>query len=808
MHNNFDLNSDQYDTAISSTDKRERARLTALERLDAMRPEADSILQEIVDDVCKIFGTDLCMINLLTADMQYFRAWSGDLAEDLAEARQGSRKNSMCQYVVDTETPLVVEDFLATEKFREQHLWVRYGIRFYAGTPLIVSDGHTIGTLCVLSARASEFGEERMKVLKAFARAVVSRLELLGALSHERAGRQQLLKQSEELRSQRNLYRSLLGASGELGEGLVILEDERIIDVNQAFSEISGYSVESLTAMPSFLDLVCPEDRAMISERLHQIMESSETNGQWEMVLLAKGGERIDLEFGLSAVRMDGHSRLVAIARDITARKRTEMELRYLLDLTRTITDSLHSGLVGVDREDRITFANSAAQQILGWARSELVGERIHDLIYRRPNNGDCGSAEGCQLLEAISSDTVFRVSNDTFTRKDGSTFSAAYTTAPIFKNEQHTGSVISFRDITARKLAEETQSQLAAIVNSSDDAIIGKTLDGMITSWNSGAERLYGYSAEEVVGRSISVIVPADRSGEVPDILTHIRRKESITHDETERIRKDGSRVDVSITVSPIITPAGDVVGASAITRDISEKKQLQATKDSFISTVSHELRTPLTSIRGYLEALIEDEGGPLNAEQQEYADIAYRNTGRLQKIVEDLLLLPRLDLGQLELNSAVINVGGVLRQVEQEFSLVAQEKNIALLIRAESDLVIIGDRFRIAQVMSNLVGNALKFTPSGRRVSVSASRWHDEVIVEVVDEGVGIPAAELPRLTERFFRASTAGSVQGTGLGLAITKDIIERHRGKLEIESEEGVGSTFRVVLPEASQGQSRV
>jgi len=808
MHNNFDLNSDQYDTAISSTDKRERARLTALERLDAVRPEADSILQEVVDDVCKMFGTDLCMINLLTADMQYFRAWSGDLAEDLAEARQGSRKNSMCQYVVDTETPLVVEDFLATEEFREQHFWVRYGIRFYAGTPLTISDGHTIGTLCVLSARASEFGEERMKVLKAFARAVVSRLELLGALSHERPGRQQLLKQSEELRSQRDLYRSILGASGELGEGLVILEDERIIDVNQAFSEISGYSVESLTAMPSFLDLVCPEDRAMISERLHQIMESSETNGQWEMVLLAKGGERIDLEFGLSAVRMDGHSRLVAIARDITARKRTEMELRYLLDLTRTITDSLHSGLIGVDREDRITFANSAAQQILGWARSELVGERIHDLIYHRPNNGDCGSAEGCQLLEAISSGTVFRVANDTFTRKDGSTFSAAYTTAPIFKNEQYTGSVISFRDITARKLAEETQSQLVAIVKSSDDAIIGMTLDGMITSWNSSAERIYGYSAEEVVGRSISVIVPADRSGEVPDILRRIRRKESITHYETEQIRKDGSRVDVAITVSPIITPAGDVVGASAIARDISEKKQLQATKDSFISTVSHELRTPLTSIRGYLEALIEDEGGPLNAEQQEYADIAYRNTGRLQKIVEDLLLLPRLDLGQLELNSAVINVGGVLRQVEQEFSLVAQEKNIALLIRAESDLVIIGDRFRIAQVMSNLVGNALKFTPSGRRVSVSASRWHDEVIVEVVDEGVGIPAAELPRLTERFFRASTAGSVQGTGLGLAITKDIIERHGGKLEIESEEGVGSTFRVVLPEASQGQSRV
>ena len=238
----------------------------------------------------------------------------------------------------------------------------------------------------------------------------------------------------------------------------------------------------------------------------------------------------------------------------------------------------------------------------------------------------------------------------------------------------------------------------------------------------------------------------------------------------------------------------------------DITDRKRLDEMKDSFVSTVSHELRTPLTSIKGYLEALIEDEGGSLNDEQREYAEVAYRNATRLQMLVEDLLLLSRLDVGRLKMNTEVLEVGEVLRQVEQEFSRVAQEINIALAVRAEPDLKIVGDRLRIAQVMSNLVGNALKFTPPDRRVSVSARRGHDEVIVDVVDEGVGIPAAELPRLTERFFRASTAGTVQGTGLGLAITKDIIERHGGRLEVESEEGAGSTFRVVVPVVSQGLS--
>src|SRR5918998_1233129 len=190
---------DRSSNSASGRDGREEERLAALAFLGAARPEADHVLQELVDEVRGVYGTDLCMINLNLRDVQYFRAWSGDLEPDLAEARQDDLDRSMCRYVVDTERPLVVEDFLATEEFREQHWCVNYGIRFYAGTPLITSEGHAIGTLCLLGTRPIMFDEGQMRVLGAFARAVVGRLELLGALEREQAARLAEAQRSREL---------------------------------------------------------------------------------------------------------------------------------------------------------------------------------------------------------------------------------------------------------------------------------------------------------------------------------------------------------------------------------------------------------------------------------------------------------------------------------------------------------------------------------------------------------------------------------------------------------------------------------
>ena len=171
--------------------ERERGRLAALESLGAVRPEVDDVLQDLVDDVRGVFGTDLALVNLILPDIQYFRAWSGDLAAEFAESREVAREHTMCQYVVETERPLVVEDFLATERFKNQYFCVNYDVQFYAGTPLVTSDGHTIGTLCLADGEPRPFGEDEMRLLGAFARAVIGRLELLGALGRERAAREE-----------------------------------------------------------------------------------------------------------------------------------------------------------------------------------------------------------------------------------------------------------------------------------------------------------------------------------------------------------------------------------------------------------------------------------------------------------------------------------------------------------------------------------------------------------------------------------------------------------------------------------------
>src|ERR687897_3368077 len=165
---NSDLNNNQLNATVSNKKSREAERLAALDYLDAVRPDSDHILQQLVDEVRSIFGTDLCMVNLNLSDVQYFRAWSGELPAGLAEARQDALEHSMCQYVVNRERPLVVKDFLATEEFREQHWCVNYGIHFYAGTPLITSDNHAIGTLCLLNAQPIEFGKDQMRVLGGF----------------------------------------------------------------------------------------------------------------------------------------------------------------------------------------------------------------------------------------------------------------------------------------------------------------------------------------------------------------------------------------------------------------------------------------------------------------------------------------------------------------------------------------------------------------------------------------------------------------------------------------------------------------
>jgi signal transduction histidine kinase len=239
----------------------------------------------------------------------------------------------------------------------------------------------------------------------------------------------------------------------------------------------------------------------------------------------------------------------------------------------------------------------------------------------------------------------------------------------------------------------------------------------------------------------------------------------------------------------------------AEAATAAAARLAEIDEMKDGFVSTVSHELRTPLTSIKGYLEALLEGEGGGLTPDQEEFCRIAFRNADRLHALIGDLLTVSRIDSGMLNLKPERIEVGDVVNQVAQELAYVRRSQKIEIEVEIEDGLEVKADRRRIEQAVTNLLSNAIKYSPEGSTIVARTHCRDGKIVIEVADHGVGIPDEEVGRIGERFFRASTAGTTQGTGLGLAITQRLIELQGGSLEVESELGAGSTFRIVLPQA-------
>jgi len=304
-------------------------------------------------------------------------------------------------------------------------------------------------------------------------------------------------------------------------------------------------------------------------------------------------------------------------------------------------------------------------------------------------------------------------------------------------------------RDITEELRGEESRARLAAIVASSNDAIIGKTLEGIITNWNEGARRIFGYSEEEVVGKSVNILIPEERPDEEPAIIERLKRGERVDHYQTVRVRKDGRRIDISLTISPIRNSLGQIVGASKIARDISESKRLQEererllakeqsareqaemanrVKDEFVATVSHELRTPLNAILGWSSMLL---GGKLkDADSRRALETIERNARSQAQLIEDILDVSRSISGKLRLDLKAVELISVIRAAVDAVRPAAEKKDIQLqlLLDPAADHVR-ADPTRMQQIIWNLVANAIKFTPKGGSVQVRLDRFESKV-------------------------------------------------------------------------------
>ncbi|HEX5766310.1 MAG TPA: PAS domain S-box protein, partial [Woeseiaceae bacterium] len=366
---------------------------------------------------------------------------------------------------------------------------------------------------------------------------------------------------------------------------------------------------------------------------------------------------------------------------------------------------------------------------------------------------------------------------------------------------------LLALEDVTERNLSEKAKADLAAIVESSDDAIVSKDLDGVIRSWNRGAERIFGYSSEEIIGQSIMRIVPPDLQHEEREILASLRRGNGVDHYETVRLTKDGQRLDVSLTISPVNDSSGKVIGASKIARDISDvKRTAQALKDAnrrkdeFLAMLAHELRNPLSAISSAVELLGTPDGG-------NHLDVARliigRQTVHLARLVDDLLDMSRITRGVVALRKDVLNVNTLIDgAVEQVKPLIEQRRHVLEVSVPRKPLWLEGDATRLEQLFANLLTNSAKYTEPGGRIEVKARRLIDTILITVRDNGIGISAKLLPDVFELFSQSDRSAdrSAGGLGIGLTLVKSIAEMHGGNVEAKSG-GLrkGSEFTVRLP---------
>ena len=501
--------------------------------------------------------------------------------------------------------------------------------------------------------------------------------------------------------------------------------------------------------------------------------------------------------------------------------------------LASQLLESIPDAIVGVDQSGTIVQINAQTEALFGYKREELIGKKVEILIPERHHARHSGHR--ADFSENPRVRQMGPGLNLHGRRKDGSEFAVEISLSPV-STEDGVLVLSAIRDVSERKRIEEElgranaelnertnrqlweyRARLASIIDSSEDAIIGKDLNGIVTSWNRGAEHVYGYSADEMVGNSITKISPADRPDEIPGILRKIRRGETVSHFESVRVTKDGRHLNISLTVSPIHDAQGTIVGASAIGRDITAHKRAedqlrQAQKMEAIGRLAGGVAHDFNNILGIITACIEllESRIDSKAASQQYIDNIRKAAERGATLTRQLLAFSRQQVVQttvLDLNARLRETSKLLRPLMGD--------DVEVIISGRSSAAVVeGDPVQLDQVILNLAVNARDAMPKGGKLILETSTIEmDETMaaqhapltagkyvqLTVSDTGTGMDSATAARIFEPFFTTKEVG--KGTGLGLAMVYGIVRQSNGHILVYSEPGRGTTFKIYMPSA-------
>jgi PAS domain S-box-containing protein len=496
-----------------------------------------------------------------------------------------------------------------------------------------------------------------------------------------------------------------------------------------------------------------------------------------------------------------------------TGRRREEEDLRRLATVVRDSNDAITIQ----DFEGRITAWNHGAELMYGYSEAEALAMNIERLT------GPGKVAEQKDLVrrlvagEAITSFETQRVT------KDGRILDVWMT---VTKLVDKAGEVIGFatteRDITQRKRAEETARRLAAVVRDSNDAVTIQGFERQITAWNRGAELMYGYTEEEALKMGARRLTPPTHEAAQKDVVNRLMAGEAITSFETQRVSKDGRTLDVWMTITKLVDGAGEVIGFATTERDITQRKRAEEKQreelekrvaqrtaalersnkelEQFAYVASHDLQEPLRMVASYTQLLEHRYKDQLDDTAREFIRFAVDGASRMQRLINDLLAYSRVQTKAGEFETVDLN--HILGQARTNLATAIEESS-ALVTNDELPIVM-ADPAQLLSVLQNLIGNAVKFHGEGLpHVHVSARETNDEIVVSVRDNGIGIRKEHQERIFHIFQRLHNRADYPGTGIGLALCKRIVERHGGRIWVESEEGKGATFTFTLPKGRQ-----
>ena len=589
-----------------------------------------------------------------------------------------------------------------------------------------------------------------------------------------------------------------MNVMGNIDDGIIVTDRKGIISyMNSTAENLSGLELKeaigkNIRTAVEFLD--SKNNKKTNINNLYRKQVSNDFSSN--MILNKKSKEGIPIDYLISDLK-SGYKKnelRIIVLRDITERRKVYEKLREDEEKLKRLTSSSVIGVYVADlRRGIILEANDVFLKMLRYSRKEFEKRKLtfFDITPEEFKNTTRNA------LEEIKVKGMVNPYEKEYLKKNGDKIPVLIGASVLDKRKQ---TAIAFvLDLTEHKKSESYSSRLASIVESTDDPIISKDLRAIVTSWNRGAEKLYGFREEEMLGKPIIKIFPKSRIKELDYIMKTLSSGEALENFQTKRVTKKGKIIDVSLTISPVFNKFGDIVEISVITRDISKQLELERQKDEFVAVASHELKTPLTTIKGYEQILKREVSKFQNPRMNLIMENMEVSINKLNRLVGDLLEVSRIQLSRAKFASLRFDFDKMVDEIIE--SVQAGEKKHKIIRRGRVDYKFIGDKFRFEQVLSNLLNNAIKYSPESDRVIVDTKKENNKIKISIIDYGIGVNETQRERIFERFYRSENASQkFSGMGIGLFISSEIVKRYNGTIEVgNNPDGKGSIFTVILP---------